>query len=226
MKVGVQSATTLLLALVGVGMALVIGLLISNERDLPKDVFDDDATKVALLREYLQSEPAFSSRQWSVNEPAINSGVRFVIVSRQTASRVIPDDLRTGLNAAYNSRLDSILVSPAMIDLLAVVKTGWGNADLLTLLFLHELGHREDFLAGASSADVKAAEKRADLYAIRQYIKARDVSLSELVDDLWNIAEGGILTRYTGSGGLDPITDYATHGSFFARVARVRIHNQ
>ena len=99
---------------------------------------------------------------------------------------------------------------------------GATERNFAALLLLHELGHRDSANSALGPAsDPHEEERRADSFAVDSYVRIPGRTLSELIDEVWNVAEGGFLTRLTQYDQFDPLREYAPHGSFFRRVSRL-----
>src|SRR5262249_10824517 len=153
------------------------------------------------LETFLRTTPAFSRMQWVVNRPHhTGSEVRFFVMNSSAHSDIVPRAFLSGVNAAYHRRFDAILISPRLADLLVDAERDSWLSHFVAVLLLHELGHRDGYRNGTIAADAKQEERRADAYAIAAYLAASQISLSELVEQVWNIAEGGILGVFTQYG--------------------------
>jgi hypothetical protein len=219
-QIGVRTGLVAIASMTALVLAGVFALMLLEGRGLPDSALDNDPARVQVLEAFLRASPAFNRMQWVVNGPSrTGAGVRFAVLSPDAPSSIFPNALLSGVNAAYHRRFDAILISPGLADLVVRAERGSWLSNFIALLLLHELGHRDSYRNGNAAADTKEEEQRADAYAIAAYVAASQISLSELVEEVWNIAEGGVLGVFTQYGQFDPMTDYPSHGSFFSRIA-------
>lgn len=220
MQIGVRTGFVAIASITALVLAGLLALMLIEGRGLPDTALDDDRARVQAMEAFLRGSPALSRMRWVVNGPSrTGPGVRFALLRPDAPSSIIPGPFLSGVNAAYHRRFDTVLISPRLADLVVRAERGSWLSNFIALLLLHELGHRDSYLNGHAAADTKQEEQQADAYAIAAYVAASQISLSELVDEVWNIAEGGVLGVFTQYGQFDPITNYRSHGSFFSRIA-------
>jgi hypothetical protein len=197
-------------------------LLVTGERRsvFRRDDLNSDPILKAAFERFLGETPSLARLPWSINQPLgqKKDAIPLLILSASSKNRVALA-MRGGINAAYDSRHDVIFVSPELARLVGDHADNWRIKNFLTLLFLHELGHRESSKNNRQRSSPAEEERHADDFAIENYLKISGKSLSVLVEEIWNIAEGEVLNIFTQYGAFDPMTNYATHGSFFSRIA-------
>lgn len=223
MKISVATGLFNLSIALALCVIAILFTFTQHERALPANAYDKDSGRLQKLAVLVQSQPGLSSLPIDI----VQSGraqradrITFVIISPDTSSEVIPTALSKGLNAAYDRNRDIVLVSPALVELLPKEAANSRIQQFVALLLLHEIGHREAHRTGSQSC-LGNEERCADSFAVRQIVSSGEVQADQLVEQLWNIAEGPILALFTSYGPFDPVTDYASHGSFFVRIANI-----
>lgn len=210
----------------GAGVLLAILLLVlglGRDKGVSGVTIDYDAQRQLALQRLMTQGEFFRSLTWTINKPAPQDRrtVAFLIIASTSRQGVNPSRPSDTVNAAYDRRSDALFVTSGFVQLLVDFPDNERIRNFASLIILHELGHRDSARHGGPLPDPVEEERRADAYAVAHYMAYGGKDLSELVEDIWNIAEGEVLGVFTQFGPYDPVTDYASHGGFTARMANL-----